>query len=122
MATAFISWGTIGEVYAWNGYATYSGGANVHLALFDFQFSLEHSFSLEEQYIGLCVKTIGDIIACTLHGDIAGEAISACTFICEAQKLSEIGRIRYYLNEEGKIAYEKVPNISFSITNSWFSS
>ena len=122
MATAFISWGTIGAVYAWNGYATYLGGANVHLALFDFQFSLEHSFSLEEQYIGLCVKTIGDIIACTLHGDIAGEAISGWTFICETQKLSEIGRVRYYLTDEGRIAYEKVPNISWSITHALYSS
>ncbi len=44
------------------------------------------------------------------------------TFFADVEKLSEIGRVRYYINSEGKIAYEKVPNSSLSIDLALYSS
>ena len=124
LATAFISWGTIGEVYAWSGRATYIAGGTVDLGLFDFQFTIERSFEKEGHYVRLLVETITGAIICFVYGDQTGVGCSVWAFIHGAQEIAEldIGRVRYYLSQEGKIAYEKVPDSSWSFTDTRYAS
>ncbi len=122
IATAFTSWGTIGEVYAWNGKASFVFAGTVHLCFFDFHYTIEHSWDINDGLFGAYVKTVTNVAIYSIIGCADGVVDSFETFFADVEKLSEIGRVRYYINSEGKIAYEKVPNSSLSVDLALYSS
>lgn len=122
MATAFMSWGTIGEVYAWNGTATYIGGGTVHLGWFDFHYSLETSPDKIKEWYFDTVITAGEVLVYTILGNRGGAFQSIERYIDDLDKISEIGRVRYFINSEGKIDYEKVSDSSWTFALAIYSS
>ena len=122
MATAFISWGTIGEVYAWNGTASYLIGIDEHIGFFNINYTIEHSFDIEKELYVDSLIMLGKVMVYSVIGSKNGVENSLETYFGEVADLFELGKMRYYINDEGRIAYEKVPNISWSITNALYSS
>ena len=122
MATAFISWGTIGEVYAWNGTASYLIGIDEHIGFFNINYTIEHSFDIEKELYVDSLIMLGKVMVYSVLGSKNGVENSLETYFGEVADLFELGKMRYYINDEGRIAYEKVPNISWSITNALYSS
>ena len=65
---------------------------------------------------------LGKVMVYSVLGSKNGVENSLETYFGEVADLFELGKMRYYINDEGRIAYEKVPNISWSITNALYSS
>ena len=122
MATAFISWGTIGEVYAWNGKASYLIGIDEHIGFFNINYTIEHSFDIEKELYVDSLITLGKVMVYSVLGSKNRVENSLETYFGEVADLSELGKMRYYINDEGKIDYEKVPDSSWSFALALYSS
>lgn len=122
MATAFVSWKTIGEVYAWNGTASYLIGFDEHIGFFHINYTFEHSFDIEKQLFGPYITMVSSVMYYSVLGDVGGVTDSIGTFVDKAESLSEIGRVRYYINSQGEIEYEKVSDSSWSFALGLYSS
>ena len=118
MATAFISWGTIGEVYAWNGTASFVGAGTVLFCDYTIEFSPD---AIGEWYFDTVI-TIGSVMLYSIIGDRSGIVSSIITYVDDLKRISEIGRVRYFINSEGRIEYEKVPNGSWTFALAMYSS
>ena len=68
MATAFISWGTIGEVYAWNGTASYLIGIDEHIGFFNINYTIEHSFDIEKELYVDSLIMLGKVMVYSVIG------------------------------------------------------
>ena len=118
MATAFISWGTIGEVYAWNGTASFVDAGTVLFCDYTIEFSPD---AIGEWYFDNVI-TIGSVMLYSIIGDRSGIVSSIITYVDDLKRISEIGRVRYFINSEGRIEYEKVPNGSWTFALAMYSS
>lgn len=141
VARAFMSWDTIDEVYAWNGTATYLGSADIHLLIsiplidipeldsgisliipMDVQVTLEMT---EDFYDSLSVfgarSTVG-IVSRIVSGDIFWWITGGVDILSDFKEMMDLGRVKYYKNEEGQVTWKKVSNSSLSIMFNVFSS
>ena len=68
------------------------------------------------------VITIGSVMLYSIIGDRSGIVSSIITYVDDLKRISEIGRVRYFINSEGRIEYEKVPNGSWTFALAMYSS
>lgn len=125
IAYSFMSWGTIDEVYAWNGRATFIAGFNGFLIndVFEFQFTIE--FSPDKfQLASIIYDNAHAGGKALLSGDFGGLIGSEIQCIVDTEyyfahlpefleEMPNIGRVRYYRNENNEIVWEKVSDWSF---------
>ena len=110
-----MNWGTIDEVYAWNGTSSFLATGNVYLLGLDFRYTLENTWDDDWQTLKATVSFLSDWIACTVLGYRDGIKKSFFEYIGKLEDISRLGRVRYY--RDGKeIKYEKVSGISFDIS------
>ncbi|MCR5057169.1 MAG: cellulose binding domain-containing protein [Clostridiales bacterium] len=122
MATAFASWESIGEVYAWNGTASYIIGVDEHIGIFDINYTIEHSFDVEKRLYEDSLITLFKVLVFSVAGKWGEVDKSLDAFFVDIHNLPQLGRVRYYRNKEGEIEYEKVSDISWSFSLAWYSS
>ena len=65
---------------------------------------------------------IGMVNGLAIIGDRSGIVSSIITYVDDLKRISEIGRVRYFINSEGRIEYEKVPNGSWTFALAMYSS
>ncbi|MBO7565305.1 MAG: cellulose binding domain-containing protein [Clostridiales bacterium] len=144
VARAFMSWGTIKEVYAWNGTATFFVGSHVHTTInidvvdipalgikvgfsipIDLRFSLETSWDILKYYGKFIWDHATECIQKIKDGDKYWYISGGISILLDLDELdsitSQIGRVRYYRNSSGNVVYEKVPNSSLSFMLSIYS-
>ncbi|MCR5059264.1 MAG: cellulose binding domain-containing protein [Clostridiales bacterium] len=129
-ARTFLKWGTIGEVYAWNGEACYIGiqktvilhpeftipGTDYSLGVeipIDMMLTWEFSPTALETIFKHSIEIVGGLVLCN-YGLVAIGEVGMITDIFE---LPEYGRYRFYWDGE-VIAHEKIynwdlPNVYF---------
>ena len=127
-ARTFMNMGTIGEVYAWNGSATYLGISRPVLLIPDNEqssfrvfslpiaFSAEMSFDWYPEYVTAVASDFVYCIDCIKNGDFLGLIGLIPRVEHQIDDISKIGRYRYYRNSDGEVEYEKVSwyeNIDF---------
>ena len=134
IARAFMSWGTIDEVYAWNGTATFIAGASINYNIralefniphtnitigliipLNIMFTLETSWDIGEYFINLVIKYAPEITYNIFHGNMSSWLSCGVGLVTDLEELSQIGRVRYFTNSAGEVDYEKVSNSSLSI-------
>ncbi len=115
IARSFMNWGTIDEVYAWNGTSSFLAAGNVYLLGLDFCYTFETTWDDDWQTLKATVSFLSDWIACTVLGYRDGIKKSFFEYIGKLEDISRLGRVRYY--RDGKeIKHEKVSGISFDIS------
>lgn len=70
-----MNWGTIDEVYAWNGTSSFLAAGNVYLLGLDFCYTFETTWDDDWQTLKATVSFLSDWIACTVLGYRDGKGI-----------------------------------------------